>query len=88
MRGRSTPITELTVDTLADGSVLLSSPLHGLWDANPGARWRLVESLRVRSAVEGGPETFGNVNFVTVDGLRMWIVDSQAGLTGAYRWPP
>ena len=73
------PITELTVDTLADGSVLVSNPVHGLWDANPGARWRLVESLRIGSAVEGGPDAFGNVGFVTVDGLdRMWIVDWRA----------
>ena len=73
------PITELTVDTLADGSVVVSNPLHGPWDADPGTRWRLVESLRLGSAVEGGPDAFGNVISLTVDPLdRMWIVDSRA----------
>lgn len=73
------PITELTVDTLADGSVLVSNPPHGLWDADPGTRWRLVESLRIGSAVEGGPDAFGNVISLAVDPLdRMWIVDSRA----------
>ena len=73
------PITELTVDTLSDGTVLVSNPLHGLWDANPGTRWRLVESLRIGSATEGGPDAFGNVFSLTLDALdRLWIVDSQA----------
>lgn len=73
------PITELTVDTLANGSIVVSNPLHGLWDAKPGTRWRLVESLRIGSAVAGGPDAFGNVSSVTLDELnRMWIVDSQA----------
>ena len=73
------PITELTVDTLANGSIVVFNPLHGLWDAKPDTRWRLVESLRIGSAVEGGPDAFGNVSSVTLDELnRMWIVDSQA----------
>ena len=73
------PITELTFDTLADGTVLVSNPPHGLWDANPGTRWRLVESLRIGSATEGGPDAFGDAAFATVDALdRLWIVDSQA----------
>ena len=73
------PITELSIDTLADGSVLISNPLHGLWDANPDARWRLVEDLRTGSAVAEEPDAFGNVVSFTLDGLgRLWIGDSQA----------
>ena len=72
------PITELSIDTLADGSVVVSNPPNGLWDANPGARWRLVESLRIGSAVAEEADAFGNVASFTLDGLgRLWIGDSQ-----------
>lgn len=77
-RGGS-PVTELTIDTLADGSVLVSNPLNGPWDSNPGTRWRLVETLRIGTAIGDGPDAFGNVISVTLDALdRLWIVDSQA----------
>ena len=73
------PVTELTIDTLADGSILVANPAHGLWDANPGTRWRLVESLRIGTATEGGPDAFGNATSVTLDEIgRLWIVDYQA----------
>ena len=73
------PITELTIDTLSDGSIRVSNPAHGLWDVNPGTRWRLVESLRIGTAVEGGPDAFGNATSVTLDEMdRLWIVDDQA----------
>lgn len=72
-------VTELTVDTLADGSIRVSNPVHGLWDVNPGTRWRLVESLRIGTATDDGPDAFGNVISLTLDALdRLWIVDSQA----------
>ena len=70
------PVTELTIDTLADGSIRVANPLHGLWDANPGMRWRLVESLRIGTATAGGPDAFGNATSVTLDEMgRLWIVD-------------
>lgn len=73
------PITELTIDTLADGSVLVSNPPHGLWDGTPDARWRLVERLRIGSAVTREPDAFGNVISLTIDELdRLWIADSEA----------
>ena len=79
------PVTELTIDTLADGSILVANPPHGLWDANPGTRWRLVESLRIGTASEGGPDAFGNVISLTLDELgRLWIVDSQANEVGVF----
>ena len=72
------PITELSIDTLPDGSVVVSNPPNGLWDANPGARWRLVESLRIGSAVAEETDAFGNVASFTLDELgRLWIGDSQ-----------
>lgn len=73
------PITELSIDTLANGSVVVSNPPRGLWNANPDARWRLVESLRIGSAVAEEADAFGNVASFTLDGLgRLWIGDSQA----------
>lgn len=72
-------ITELSIDTLPNGSVLVSNPVRGLWDENPGERWRLVESLRIGSAVAEEVDAFGNVVSLTLDELdRMWIGDSQA----------
>lgn len=74
------PITELSIDTLADGSVLVSNPVHGPWDADPDARWRLVESLRIGTATAGGPEAFESINRITIDALdRLWVVDYLAG---------
>ena len=32
------PVTELTIDTLADGSVLGADPAQGLWDAKRAPR--------------------------------------------------
>ena len=73
------PVTEFTIDTLADGSIRVANPMHGLWDANPGTRWRLVESLRIGTATAGGPDAFGNATSVTLDEMgRVWIVDFQA----------
>lgn len=37
-------------DTLANGSVLVTNPAEGLWDANPAERWRVVEGLRIGTA--------------------------------------
>lgn len=73
------PVTELTVDTLADGSIRVTNPAHGLWGANAGSRWRLVEDLRIGTATGDGPDAFGNVISLALDALdRLWIVDSQA----------
>ena len=66
-------------DTLANGSVLVTNPAEGLWDANPEERWRVVEGLRIGTVSGDGPDTFGQVGSVVVDGAgRLWIVDRQA----------
>ncbi len=73
------PVTELTIDTLTDGSVLVANPSHGVWDVNPGTRWRLAESLRIGTATAGGPDAFGDARSVTLDEMgRMWTVDYRA----------
>lgn len=66
-----------TVDTLANGAVLVSSPEAGIWDDETA--WRLEEDLRIGSAEIEGPELFGNVGGLAVDELgRIYVGESQA----------
>ena len=66
-------------DTLANGSVLVTNPARGLWDANPAERWRVVEGLRIGTASGEGPESFGSVGSVVVtEAGSLWIVDRLA----------
>lgn len=66
-----------TIDTLASGTVLVRNPQVGAWDS--ASAWRLVEDLRI-GAMEGqGPEVFGRVHDLEVDGYgRIYVLDSQA----------
>ncbi len=66
-----------TVDTLANGTVLVSNPEEGIWDEGEG--WQLVEELRIGSADVEGPELFGNVSGLAVDAAgRIYVADGQA----------
>lgn len=66
-------------DTLANGSVLVTNPAEGLWDANPEERWRVVEGLRIGTVSGEGPESFGSVGSVVVtEAGSLWIVDRYA----------
>ncbi len=66
-------------DTLANGSVLVTNSANGLWDANPEERWRVVEGLRIGTALGEGPESFGSVGSVVVtEAGSLWIVDRLA----------
>lgn len=66
-----------TVDTLANGAVLVSSPEQGVWDES--SAWRLEEELRIGSAEVEGPELFGNIAALAVDELgRIYVADRQA----------
>ena len=69
------PVPELTVDTLADGSILVANPAHGLWDANPAARWRFVRTIGGRGE---GPGEFIGIGHVRhgPDG-EMWVADDR-----------
>ena len=65
-------------DTLANGSVLVTNPIQGVWDRNPAERWRLVEGLRIGSRDDSGPEAFGQVGAIVEDaGGRVWVADMQ-----------
>jgi hypothetical protein len=66
-----------TVDTLESGVVLVSSPEAGVWTGETG--WRLVEELRIGSALEEGPDMFGSVVAIEADDEgRIYVADSQA----------
>ena len=68
-----------SIDTLANGSVLVTNPANGLWDANPEERWRVLEGLRIGTASGEGPESFGSVGSVVVtEAGSLWIVDRLA----------
>ena len=67
------------VDTLPDGSIVVSNSERGLWDADPDARWSVVERVRIGRRDGQGPDLFGSIRAVVVDDLaRMWVVDAQA----------
>lgn len=68
---------EITVDTLADGTIHVLNPGTGLWGEEPA--WRLVEDVRI-GAVEGeGPDVFGQIRGVAVDSRgRVHVLDAQA----------
>lgn len=66
-----------TVDTLASGAVGVSNPAGGVWE--DGEEWSLVEELRLGSLEGEGPELFGRVGDVEVDGGgRIYVLDTQA----------
>lgn len=70
---------EPRVDTLPDGSIVVGNSEQGVWDADPDARWSVVERVRIGRREDEGPELFGMVRSVLVDDLgRMWVVDAQA----------
>jgi hypothetical protein len=66
-----------TVDTLANGVVLVSNPERGIWDES--SAWRIEEELRIGSAEVEGPELFGNISALAVDPMgRIYVAESQA----------
>ena len=66
-----------TIDTVAGGRVQVSNPEQGAWKEGEG--WTLVEEARIGSADAEGPELFGRVVDVAVDGAgKMWVADAQA----------
>ena len=70
---------EPLVDTLRSGTVVVRNSAQGLWDLDPGARWTVVEGLRIGSSDGPGPDVFGSVPTLIVDDLhRIWVVDAMA----------
>lgn len=74
------PAALAVIDTLPGGAVRVRSSAVGLWDADPEARWRLVEEVRIGRADGTGPEVFGSIGSIVEDPLgRVWIADPMAG---------
>lgn len=66
-----------TVDTLANGAVVIHNPAEGLWP--PGEDWIVREELRIGSAMAEGPDLFGEVAGVVADDQgRIHVLDRQA----------
>lgn len=65
------------IDTTADGTVLVTNPSRGLWDAD--SIWRIQEVVRIGSADGRGPDVFGRLISIEVDGAgRIYAFDGQA----------
>lgn len=75
----SRELATLSVDTLSDGTVVANNPIQGLWEADPDARWRITEDLRIGTATAEGPDAFGDVGDLMIDERgRFWVADQQA----------
>lgn len=66
-----------TVDTLAGGGIRVVSPDKGLW--SEGAEWRVEEDLRIGSLQSEGPDMFGEIADLAVDGAgKIFVLEQQA----------
>ena len=68
---------EGTVDTLASGHVVVRNTERPVWSAEQA--WRVVEELRIGRVEGDGPDLFGGIASVAVDGAgRIWVLERQA----------
>jgi hypothetical protein len=68
-----------TVETLANGARLVRNPEAGEWAAGDRDAWALEEELRIGTQEGGGPDVFGAIGGVFVDGAgRIHVIESQA----------
>lgn len=66
-----------TVDTLANGAVVVSNPERGIW--GDSSEWRLQEELRIGEMEIEGPDLFGQISGLAVDDLgRIYVAEGQA----------
>jgi hypothetical protein len=64
----------LTIDTLPGGRVVVRNPMHGLWDS--ASAWRVEERWRVGRLEGNGPELFGDISAIAVDGFdRTYVIE-------------
>lgn len=65
------------VDTLESGQVVVHNPSRPLW--SEADAWRVVEELRIGRVEGDGPDVFGQVLGLAVDGSsRLWVLDRHA----------
>jgi hypothetical protein len=68
---------EGTIDTLPSGMVVVTNPATGVWDS--ASAWRVVEELRIGTLDGLGPDLFGQVNALEVDGAgRIYVIEGQS----------
>lgn len=66
-----------TIDTLDGGIIIVANPTSPLWQDSE--RWRLEEDLRIGTIEGDGPETFGRIAALAVDGRgRIHVLDQRA----------
>lgn len=66
-----------SIDTLPNGAVHVSNPAEGVWDS--ASTWRIAEDLRIGSMDSEGPDMFGRIHDIAVDGLgRIYVLEGQA----------
>lgn len=75
--GEDTATWDGRIDTISGGIVEVENPRQGLWQ--PGETWTVTEHLRIGSATRVGPDLFGHVADVAVDGSgRIYVLDRLA----------
>lgn len=66
-----------TLDTLPSGQILVTNRDEPIW--LPGEQWLVVEEMRIGRADGEGPDLFGRIGALEVDGGgRLWVLDEQA----------
>ena len=66
-----------TIDTLATGQVVVHNPASPAWTEDE--RWRLTEELRIGTIADEGPDLFGRITSLAVDGAgRIYVLEGQA----------
>lgn len=66
-----------TIDTLANGAIHIQNPATGIWDETTA--WHLEEDLRIGTVEGTGPDLFGEITDLAVDGYgRIYVLEGQA----------
>ncbi len=66
-----------SIDTLATGQLVVHNPATPLW--TPGERWTLTPELRIGTMDREGPDLFGQITSLAVDGAgRIYVLEGQA----------
>lgn len=71
------PESQLTLDTLSNGAVLVANGRHGIW--NTDAAWYVEQDFRIGEREGAGPQVFGRIMALTVDiDGRIYVLDQLA----------
>lgn len=70
-------VSEISVDTLPDGIVLVKNPRKGMWGGRP--EWRLVHQVTIGGTEGNDPGVFGEIRGLAVDSRGLvYILDHHA----------